>query len=139
MDLGYFADWNNEGAVILGVTRPELPSFIANIKEFFASTELMLDVHALPSVNQHKGIRLSLVRPGVTLKDRFCWVCPGEHSENEIIEMLSGKESGDRPGHHYFELLPNPIDLIVAFDEYDSSLWIECHSPAAVLDLANAT
>ena len=122
LKLGFFPQFKGTDAVLLAGDLEGITELSNALGSFAVSSQNQLPIHGFASISHTHPVELYASRsnePGVL---GFHWLC-----SPEVLPSIQGKLAAltvSGKGHHYFNLVASPVQLVVSVGEYSQSWWL---------------
>ena len=119
--LGLFRQFKGADTLLLSGSAADIWDLSARLGEFAASDAGDWPIHAMAHVPALHAAELFVYRAAPRNASGFVWLCSPASTPTIQGKLQALASSG--LGHHYFELLGSPVQLMVSVGEYSESWW----------------
>ena len=121
LHLGLFQQFKGSDTLLISGTPDDILHLSDRLGDFAASGAASWPVHGLARAPASNSAELFASREPYPHATGHVWVCSPD-SVSAIRGKLQALASSGL-GHHYFDLLDSPIQLMVSVGEYSESWW----------------
>jgi hypothetical protein len=119
--LGLFQQFKGADTLLISGTPADISDLSDRLSDFAASGLTSWPVHGMAQVSVRNPAELFARRTPQPHATGHMWLCSPD-SIPAIQDKLHALASSGL-GHHYFDLLESPVQLLVSVGEYSESWW----------------
>jgi hypothetical protein len=122
LKLGFFPEFKGADSVLLTGDTGDILQLSAVLSSFVVSPQGQLPIHSLAQVSPRHPTQLYASQSELPSVPGFHWLCIPTILPDTLGKLAALASSGK--GHHYFNLVASPVQLVVSVGEYSPSWWL---------------